>query len=67
MADKRFAMQDAGNCGARSSRQGFSFGACQERRAFVHCKFGGSAASVVGEKIGDDILLHDWDFCANRL
>lgn len=62
MESKRFAMQDANSGGARSSRQSFSFGACQERRAFVRCKLGGSAAPVVSEKIGDDIFLRGSGF-----
>jgi hypothetical protein len=62
MKNIRFAMQDAESGGVRSSRKSFFFSACQERRAFVHCKLGGSAAPVVSEKIGDDILLRGSDF-----
>jgi len=62
MESKHFAMQDANSGGARSSRKSFFFSACQERRAFVHCKFRGSGASVVSEKIGDDILLRNSGF-----
>jgi hypothetical protein len=55
-------MQDANSGGARSSRKSCFFSARQERRAFVHCKLGETAAPVVSEKIGDDILLRGSDF-----
>lgn len=57
-----FAMQNTNSGGARSLRKSFFFGAGQERRAFVRCKLGGSAAPVVSEKIGDDILLRGSGF-----
>ena len=62
MENIRFAMQDTNSGGARSSRKSLFFSAYQERRAFVHCQLGGSAAPVVSEKIGDDILLRGSDF-----